>query len=517
MKKVVLGFLMIAVLVMGAYGQMVFSGPTNDFKVTISGEMSGMMTLGLQDDKQASNNTQAGSGNAPGIFFPNSQTGDNAAVGTGKNGYYNNFDLVLLVSPISYVELYAKFKTRYQSGSPYLPFQLDSASNEKYEIKTDAAWARADVLGMFNLNIPLTLWLKVGKFNSSASHFNRVTNFGVDSVLTPMQTGTNQSFQIELAYDVPVVGPMALSFTMPLRLNEQLKEFYDQDSKDTPLNHFNETGRFAEMPIHLSLKMRNMDFSFMTMQIELLYALNGLNIRSGHSMGLGLGAKVKALDNLTIPIGLGVAFTEKNIDPFTGSSIENSGYESFYLSNGYSKADSYTLGLRQTVRTGIGVGVEYTLEDILKLNFNFGFTYSQIAHIYRDTLSLFSASIDFQTVFIGQVILGGGVVFGSLGNAEWKVKDDLIQRRPGVDLEDREMFLGHKFGLLDNIGFEIYTGLQMQNARFILGYNMNRGISMGNYIEALPDAQNKYRQADTSYDDGMFQRGGVFVKLVINL
>ena len=518
MKKVFLGFLMITALAVSAYGQMIFSGPAGDFKITVSGETSGMMTLGLQDDGQASNNSSPGSGNAPGVFFPNLQTGDNASVGTGKNGYYNNFDLIFLISPVSYVELYGKVKTRYQNGSPYLPFQLDSAANERYEVKMDAAWARADALGVFNIGIPLNLWLKLGRFNVTSSNYNSVTGFGVDAVLTPLQTGTNQSFQIEAEFIAPSVGPLSLSFTVPLRLNEQLKEFYDLDSEDSPINHYNETGLFAELPMHFKFRMQEIDLSVLTLQAEFLYALNGLNIRSGHSMGMGLGAKIKAADNFLIPVGIGIAFTEKNIDPFTGTSIESSGYEAFYRDNGYSKADSYTLGLRQSLRAGFGAGVEYTLADILKAELNLGFAYSQVAHIYRDTLTLLSASADIKAVILEKILLGGGIFFGSLNDAEWKVKDDLVQRRPNVDTsEDREMFQGHTFGLMDNFGFEIYTGIQMQNARFIIGYNMNRGISINNYLEALPDAQHKYKQADTEFSDGMFERGGIFAKLVIKL
>ena len=513
-KKAFIGFLMIAVFGMGAYGQMGLTGLTEDFKFIISGEMGGMITAGFQDEKQAANNA---GGEAPGAFYPNLQTGRDASVGTGKNGYYNNFDLVFFLSPISFVEMYAKFKTRYQPGSPYMPFQTDSASEDTYSIKVDSAWARVDAVGGLGFNIPLNIWLKLGKFKAEASQFNKVSRFGVEGVLDPLQTGTNHSMQLEAVYHLPNTGSLALSFTTHLKLNNALKEYYDVDSEENSvLNHYTETGLFAKLPIHLSLKLLNLDLSFMTLQAELLYALNGLHIASGHNFGAGIGAKINVLDNLSIPIGLGFAFTEKNIDPFTSSAIEKSDYEPFYVGNGYSKADSYTVGLRQSLRIGFGAGVEFAYEDIVKMEFNLGFAYSQIAHIYRDSLNLFSLSIDLRTVFLGKYIVGGGVVLGSLTDAEWKVKNGINKRRPGESV-DRELFEGHTFSLAENLGFEVYGGLLMSKARFILGYNINKGLSMSRYLEALPDAQLKYRQADTSSSDGLFQRGGLFIKLIINL
>ena len=514
-RKVILGFLMIALTGVGVYAQMVFSGPTNEFKMIVSGQMSGMMSIGLHGDDQNFDNTAPNS-EAPGVYYPNERKGSFAAVGSGKNGYYNNFDLAFLLSPWTAVELYAKFKTRYQTGSPYLPFQLDSASKEDYSIKTDSAWARVNVVDVFRSDFPLEFWLKVGKFNAEASNFNRISGFGVDGVLEPLQTGTHNSFQVEIRYPVPTLGPLALSFTTNLRLNEELKEYYDSDSKENILSHYNETGLFAKIPIHLSLKMPDIDLSIVKLQAELLYGLNALHIFSGHSFGAGISAKINVLDNLSIPIGVGAAITEKNIDPFTSTSRESSSYEPFYRINGYSKADSYTLGLRQSLRVGVGAGVEFSYEDIVKLGFNAGFTYSQLAHIYRETLNLFSLSLDIKALFIGKVLFGAGIFMGSLTDAEWKVKEGINVLRPG-ETEDRELFEGHTFGLLSNLGFEVYTGIQMRNSRFILGYNMNRGISMNKYLEALPDAQIKYRQKDTKYSDGMFERGGVFAKLVINL
>ncbi|MCL2805194.1 MAG: hypothetical protein FWD26_04570 [Treponema sp.] len=511
MKKVFLAFLLIAVLGMSAYGQMTFG---EDFKFTIGGEMSGMITFGLQGDDQVFSNAN---GQPPGVYFPNLQLGTDAAVGTGKNGYYNNFDLVFFLSPVSSVELYAKFKTRYQIGGPYLPFQLDSAGADRYEIKTDAAWARANAIKGLGFDFPLDIWLKVGKFKAEASHYNRVSRFGVEGVLDPLQTGTHHLMQMEVEYPIPVLGPLALSFTTNLRLNEEIKQYYDVDSEENPLSHYHETGLFSTIPIHVSLKFKDIDLSFVRIQAELLYALNGLHIASGHSFGAGIGAKIFVTEDLTIPIGIAAAFTEKNIDPFVSTGIEKSNYPLFYQDNGYSLADSYTIGLRQSLRAGFGIGVDYTYGHIINASMNVGFAYSQIAHIYRDTLTLFSLAVDLRTVIFDRFVIGGGVVLGSLTDAEWKVKAGVNKPRPGDGGVDRELFEGHTFSLLDNLGFEVYCGLIMKNARFVAGYNMNRGLSMSRSLEALPDAQIKYRQPGTGLLDGKFQRGGVFTKLVINL
>jgi len=260
-----------------------------------------------------------------------------------------------------------------------------------------------------------------------------------------------------------------------------------------------------DIPLHLALQIRNLATPLGDVSAEFLYVYNAENIYSVSNFGAGLGWKVAipGLDALKIPFGLGFAMYEKNIDPFASTALDTDNKS--YLST--HENDNNTVSFRRSMRIGAGLGVHYAME-YFDSELNLGYSYSQIAHIYRDTLTINALSADLKFTFAGKYFIGGGVYMGTLGKAEWKTKAD-------TDIA-RENGYTHVFKIEENIGYEVYGGLQFGKSRFVLGYNCNKGLAMNHSIESIPEAQIKYRQKDTAMADGLFETGGAFAKLVIS-
>jgi hypothetical protein len=102
---------------------------------------------------------------------------------------------------------------------------------------------------------------------------------------------------------------------------------------------------------------------------------------------------------------------------------------------------------------------------------------------------------------------------GTVNEVEWKRQDSIPAAAANGP---SDTFTSHVFTPTENLGFEVFGGIQFDKSKFVIGYNLNKGLSMNSSIEAPPDAQIKYRQMDTDAADGLFERGGVFVKLVIS-
>jgi hypothetical protein len=165
-----------------------------------------------------------------------------------------------------------------------------------------------------------------------------------------------------------------------------------------------------------------------------------------------------------------------------------------------------TTGFRGALRIGGGTGVETNLPALgLKGALNLGFAWSQIAPVYRETRDVPSLSADCRIVFQDRYFLGGGFIAGILSEQEWKTKEGV-----NTSLDN----FTHIFTFEENMGWEIFAGLQFNKSKFVLGYNNNRGLAMNYGIEALKDSQYKYRQSGSISADGLLERGGVFVKFV---
>jgi hypothetical protein len=491
---------------MTAHSQIVF-GEDDNPSFTLTGELTSMFTAGFQDDLQI---IKPGNDIEPGVYYGNDER--DGSIISGKNGYFISFNFSFLFKPVSNVDLYAKFLTRYRPGSPYIPMQLENADVEEFTFKVDAVYARVNAVKGLGFDIPLDIWLKGGKFDATPSHFHKVSQYGAESVMNTLRTKSTYSLQLEADYPISGDSFLNFSFTSNLKLNEEIPELLDDDAieRDQVFLHGISTGD-SVIPIHAALRLVNFSFSSFTLSTELIYAINAMHIYSGHNFGLGLGVNMPIMENFSVPLGLAMAYHEKNIDALAGAAVADSYISDFYISNGYSNNDTNTTSFRQTMRIGAATGIRYKPIDSLSANFNIGFAFSQIAHIYRDPLDITALSIDLRIVYMERFLLGGGIFLGTLADVEWKRKDTVSYAGSPSDA-----FSGHVFTLEENMGYEIFCGIQFNKSKFIVGYNINKGLSMYNSIEAPPDTQMKYKQKDAQSADGLFERGGLFANLVIS-
>ncbi|MDR1231831.1 MAG: hypothetical protein LBK61_10575 [Spirochaetaceae bacterium] len=375
---------------------------------------------------------------------------------------------------------------------------MENAGAESFDISLDSAYGRINVIKGLQSNLPLDVYIKAGKFNTAPSNFQTVSQYGTESVLSKLRTKNTFAGQVEISLPLSFADSLAFTGTVSHRLGEELKELYDTDgsvaSKGDPVL---DTYAF---PLHLALKLNKLNIIPPgPLSVELVYALNGEHIYSGQNFGAGLGMDIKITDSLAIPAGLGFAFHEKNIDALASAALEKD-WTGFYPYEGD------TTGFRGALRIGAGTGVKADMPDLgLAGALNLGFAWSQIAHIYRETVNVPSLSVDCRVVFLDRYLIGGGFIAGILSETEWKTKEGV---NSGLD-----NFI-HVFTFEENTGWEVFAGLQFSKSKFVLGYNSNRGLAMNYAIEALKDSQYKYRQSGSTSPDGLLERGGVFVKFV---
>jgi len=486
-----------------AYSQVaVMGGGENGPTLRLTGEAIGMVTLGMAGEGQSY--SYGSQEPAPGFYYR-----DNAGnFASGRNGYYSSLNFSFLFNPVSYAEIYMKILAQYRPGSPYIPLQLEDYSAKTFEdFAVDAAYGRINVVSGLGFDIPLELWLKAGKFDTTPAHYNRVSRYGAESVMNSMKTMSRYSLQLEAAFPLPGIEAISTVVTTNLRLNEALPEFFDDDVSAN-IRHGVATGETV-IPVHAAIRMKNLTLPLGELSAELLYAYNGMHIFSGHSFGLDIGWVIPVMDTLKIPIGIGAAFHEKNIDVLANTSImsDASPFSKLYSDSGYHLNDVNTFSLRQAMRIGFGAGAQYYILDDLRAELNIGFALNNIAHIYRYTLSLPSLSFDLRALWQDRYFVGGGIFLGTLSTAWWYTNSNVDN---SYDLST------HIFTVAENIGWEVYAGLQFAKARFVIGYNCNKGLSMNNSIESIPEAQVKYKQKDTLTADGLFENGGLFTKMVIS-
>jgi hypothetical protein len=282
------------------------------------------------------------------------------------------------------------------------------------------------------------------------------------------------------------------------KLDEELNELYDTDgsvaSKGDPVP---DTYSF---PLHAALGLDKLALPFGELSAELVYAMNAEHIYSGQSFGADARLDIPLAGILTVPVGLGVSFHEKNIDVLAGTAVEK-GWGGLYPYEGD------TTGFRGALRIGAGTGVKADLANSgLKAALNLGFSFSQVGHIYRDTLNIPALAVDGRVTYQERYFLGFGVLAGTLSDVEWKTKSDADPAKDNFS---------HTFKVAENIGWEIFAGLQFGKSKFLLGYNNNKGLAMNYGVEAPKDGQYKYRQSGSDVTDGLLERGGMFIKCVV--
>lgn len=512
MKKKVFVFALLALSASIVHAQInILGGEGEDGpRLVLSGEFLGMYTLGFASDDQRISLPVDGPamGLEPaGIFDADS----------GRNGFMTRMDFGIRFLPVPWIDLYVQFRARSRPGNPYIPLQLEAAGADEFGLSFEQAWARINVIDGLGLDVPFDLWVRGGMFDTAPASFQRVTRFGTENVMSRLRTKNLPSVQLEGIFQTPFAESVSVIAATQQRFNESIVVLYDVDG-GLGWHGLPAHGESGVLPLFTALQFRGIATPIGSLYAEAVYVLNAEDIFSGHNFGADgrLDIRLPDIDNITIPFGLGIAITEKNIDPMAraahGLGNNNALFDishHFPPGVGSQAHNTSTVSFRRSLRLGVGLGLR--VENVipgLDTEFNLGYSYSQIAHIYRETLTLNSMSIDMRVTFDSRFFLGGGIFLGTLGDAEWRTAADTDPaREPGFS---------HVFTLAENMGFEVHAGLNMGRSRLVFGYNMNRGLSMGHGIEAMSDAQLVFLQRGTSFEDGLFETGGFFTKLVIS-
>jgi len=481
-------------------------------RLVLSGELTGMYTLGFADESQRVETQPFETGVAlhpAGVFD----------IDSGRNGFMTMMDFGIRFLPLSWVDLFVQFRARSRPGNPYIPLMLEAASADYFALSFEQAWARVNLIEGLGLDVPLDLFVRAGMFDSAPASFHVVSGFRTENVISRIRTKNVPSLQLEGVFlrdgdrGDPNAGSVHVIAATHQRFNEAITPLYDNDgglgSHGEPAH-----GELGVIPIFAALQMRNFMLPLGPVSAELVYGLNAEDIFSGHNFGVGGRWEIGIPGtDVTIPLGLGVALLEKNIDPmaraahglYNLNALDTRPHDALSQRHNVS-----TVSFRRSMRIGLGAGLHIDSIPVfpaLGARFNLGYSYSQIAHIYRDTLTLNSVSADLRLLYGNRFFIGGGIFLGTLGDAEWRTSAD-------ADSSREEDFL-HVFRLAENMGFEIHAGLSLGRSRLVLGYNVNRGLSMNHGIEARSDAQIVYRQRGSAVTDGLFETGGFFTKLVI--
>jgi hypothetical protein len=437
-------------------------------QVTVSGDFTTIGVISFAEDSQLITNT-------PGGYTAT------------KNGFYTNAGLVFSFSPESYIEGYSKILAIYRPGSFYVPLSLESTGEKSLALELDSAYGKFHLFDALSLSIPVDVSFKTGKYKAEAASFQKVSKYGTESVTSMLKTGNTYNYDLEVAYPIGE-GDISASFTSNYRFDEAVQRRYDNDGSVS--NHGETVLDEYQAQIFATLKLKDFEIAGSPLSAEFVYALNGADFYTGNSLGFSAGYKLALIDGtLALPIGVGFAYYEKNLDALAGVAGNNS--------------TQNTTSFRGTTHVGLGVGVRYTADPVA-VDFNLAGAYSLINHIYRDPLNLISASADAQFTFDGKYFLGAGLFAGTFADAEWKTKDG----------ETHESYK-HTFTFAENMGYEVYAGIGIaQGSKFLVGYNNNKGIAINRTLETRPDSQIKYKQKDTAIADDLFETGGVYVKFV---
>jgi len=500
MKKITL-FALLAFVATVLYAQVDILDREEGPRLLFSGELLGMYTLGFADEAQRVVVPLAHEPTPEGVWD----------VGSGRNGFMTRMDFSMMFSPVSWAELYLQFRARSRPGNPYIPLTLAAAGYDNFSLSFEQAWGRASLIKGVGLELPFDLAVKAGLFDSVPASFQVVTRFGTENVYSRIRSGNALSVQLEGAVPVPFAQSLFLRVATRQQLNESIGTIYDTDGSLGQHGTGPVVDQPFALPLFASAQLQGIETPVGMAFAELVYALNGDGIFSGHSFGAGgrLDISVPGLD-MILPVGIGAALLEKNIDPMARASHDISNGNALFAVPGSwpdFNTNFSTVSFRRSLRLGFGAGLRWNI-SALGIQANVGYSYSQVAHIYRDTLTLHSASADLRVVYDNRFFVGGGVFLGTLTDAEW---------RTGDNPDNRESGFSQVFRLAENMGFEAHAGVYLGGrSRFVFGYNLNRGLSMNHGIEAMSEAQIIVMQSGAGIADGLFQTGGFFTKFVIS-
>ncbi|MDR0410976.1 MAG: hypothetical protein LBH75_03285 [Treponema sp.] len=474
-------------------GAVVFAQTTGDGGFTARGDVTAIYTLGNAEESQA-----LGSGRGDGAYE------------TEKNGYYTSANAYLELKPENgfkqgdFLEAYLKIAATHRNGSFYEPLSLEYYGKNDFSVSFDTYYGRVSIFDAIAFNSPVALFLKAGKYKTETAYFGKISKYETESVLYMLKTANTYNYQIEGLYTGTESNPFKLHglFTTNYKFDEATPRLYDKDGSVSD-HGLPVVGEYAPQ-LFASVRLEDFNVAGNKLSAEVDYALNGVDIYSGNSVGGAVRFVLEPPDaEIKIPLGLSVGWFEKNIDVLSGT-----------VGADTSTGGRNTTGMRDTLAIGVGTGVRYPLNDAMNIDGNLAGAFYNINHIYRDPLSIISLSLDAQFTY-KQFIVGAGFVAGSLMNAVWQTKDGA-----GYTVPDNGG-IKKTFSFAENMGYEVYTGIKFipfkragnnVEGKFIIGFNQNKGISMNNTLESRADGQIKYRQVDSESVD-MVETGGLFVKM----
>jgi hypothetical protein len=408
-----------------------------------------------------------------------------------KNGFYVDTNITTKINVAYIYDIAIKLKARSRVGSPYGELQLTYAAPQAFTVSVDSAYGRIDVLNGLKLDSPIDLFLTAGKFEVKASNFQKVSLYGIESALNMLkfksdlniglETGMTFSTMeqlFETTYSNLVLQVVAGGF-----LDESIERLYDTDGSMS--SHGQPVIGEYDWRLFSSLKLANYVLPFGVISAEGIYTYNGAGIYSGHSFG------ASALLNLTIvpellsvPIGAGFAFYDKNIDALAGD---------------------VWIDFRNTIRAGAGLGARFDIPFTVSAALNFGGSFTYINHIYREPISIFGLCVDGKCTAFDSFFIGAGAVLGTLTDVVWQTRSDVSSMYDDFR---------YTFSPLQNFGYEVYTGINFgTKCSITMGMNNNKGLAMNYTLESFKDGEIKYRQKDAE----LYETFSVYLKTTLKM
>jgi len=470
-KRLLIVCFVLTVIVLHAAAQ------DNEPKFTVTGDLTTIYTVGNADETQKYPEPVAGA------------YGGDPAKAAKMNGYYTAVNLYANLHPFPWLDGYFKLYAIHRPGSVYFPLQMENTDPKDFtaDMTFDSVYARANVFQALNLSLPVELFVKAGKFKAQASAFGVVSKYGTEQILYLMNIKNDFTYEMGVTMDSPV--NIIASAAANYRLNEATQRYFDEDGMED--HGIPVPDKYAPQ-IFASLKMQNLEFSSVALSAEVLYGNNVSNIYSGNAIGFSTLCSIGINDNIKVPIGLLVSYYEKNIDMLANAAVVPE------------KGDN-TMNFRDSLSFGLGTGLRLTT-DFINVDFNLAGTYNSIKHYYRNDLEIIKFSADAMVTISKSYFIGGGIILGTVNDVNWKTRDDADITKDEYD---------HTFTLADNLGYEVYGGINLSKAgKIVIGFNQNKGLSLNNMLEAKVDGQMKYKQFETEWKDRLIEAGGLYFKFV---
>jgi hypothetical protein len=449
----------------------------NEAKVTISGDLTTIYTIGNADDTQKFPEPVAGA------------YGGDPNKPAKKNGFFTATNLYASLHPFSWLDAYFKLYAINRPGSVYFPLQMENTDPKDFtaDLTFDSVYAKVSVFNALNLNLPFDLFIRAGKFKAQASAFGVVSKFGTEQILYLMTIKNDFTYELGATINAPV--NLTASVAANYRLNEATQRYYDEDGMED--HGIPVPDKYAPQ-IFAGVKLQGLEIATGALSAEVLYGNNVSNIYSGNAIGFSALYALGINDNIKVPIGLLFSYYEKNIDMLANAAVVPE------------KGDN-TMNFRDSISFGLGAGLRFE-NDLFNLDFNLAGTFNSIKHYYRNDLAIMKLSADTMFTFDKNYFVGAGIIIGTLSDVNWKTRSDADATKDEYD---------HTFTPQENLGYEVYAGINLAKAgKFIIGFNQNKGLSLNNMLEAKVEGQMKYKQFDTEWKDRLIEAGGLYFKFV---